>query len=98
MLRPRPAGLPGILLFVLLVGACGPATPETAPRAPAAAQPAAPGGDAATPNRPKESFTFAIPSRSVNYIVPMAAAALGFFDEAGLDVRIEAMQSNLTVA
>jgi NitT/TauT family transport system substrate-binding protein len=62
------------------------------------AQPAVPGGDAAAPSRPKESITFAIPSRSVNYLVPMAAAALGFFDEAGLDVQIEAMQSNLTVA
>jgi NitT/TauT family transport system substrate-binding protein len=99
MRRSGPAGLPGILLLVLLVGACGPAATEPARGAPAAAaaQPA-PGGGAATPERPKESFTFAIPSRSVNYIVPMAAAALGFFDEAGLDVEIQPMQSNLTVA
>jgi NitT/TauT family transport system substrate-binding protein len=41
---------------------------------------------------------FAVPQRSMNYIVPIVAEALGFFDEAGLDVRVEAMQSNLTVA
>jgi ABC-type nitrate/sulfonate/bicarbonate transport system substrate-binding protein len=52
----------------------------------------------AMPSRPKESLTFAIPQRNLNYIVPMAAAALGFFDEAGLDVKVEALAPNLTLA
>jgi len=41
---------------------------------------------------------FSIPSRNLNYIVPMAAKSLGFFDEAGLDLQIEAIAPNLTVA
>jgi NitT/TauT family transport system substrate-binding protein len=50
------------------------------------------------PSRPKESITFAIPQRNLNYIVPMAAVALGFFDEAGVDVKVEALAPNLTLA
>src|SRR5687767_6011820 len=67
----------------------GSATGPAAASAPAAT---------ATPSRPKESLTFAIPQRNLNYIVPMAAAALGFFDEAGLDVKVEALAPNLTLA
>src|SRR5262249_19546406 len=52
----------------------------------------------APPSRPLETFTFAIPNRSLNYIQPIAASRLGFFEEAGLDVQIQPMQANLTVA
>jgi ABC-type nitrate/sulfonate/bicarbonate transport system substrate-binding protein len=41
---------------------------------------------------------FAIPQKSMNYIVPIAAAALGYFDEAGLEFSLQPLQANLTVA
>jgi NitT/TauT family transport system substrate-binding protein len=53
---------------------------------------------ASAPARPKELVNFAIPQKSMNYIVPIAAHRLGYFDEAGFDVDIQSMPSNLTVA
>jgi NitT/TauT family transport system substrate-binding protein len=72
-------------------GAPPPAQASASSNAPAAAA-------TAPPTRAKESITFAIPDQSLNYIVPIAANAKGFFDEAGLSVQIQPMPSNLTVA
>jgi NitT/TauT family transport system substrate-binding protein len=47
---------------------------------------------------PKEPLLFSIPSRNLNYIVPLTAVARGFFAEEGLDLSIEAIAPNLTVA
>ncbi|HZS01406.1 MAG TPA: ABC transporter substrate-binding protein [Chloroflexota bacterium] len=47
---------------------------------------------------PREAIVFGIPQRNLNYIVPMAAKALGYFEQEGLDVDIRELQSNLTIA
>jgi NitT/TauT family transport system substrate-binding protein len=39
-----------------------------------------------------------VPGRSLNYIAPITAHRLGYFDEAGFDVDIQSMPSNLTIA
>ncbi len=76
-----------------------PASPPAEVPAPAGAPaPARPAESAPAPARPKEPIAFAIPQRGVNYVAPLVAAARGYFDEAGLDVKIEALQSNLTIA
>jgi ABC-type nitrate/sulfonate/bicarbonate transport system substrate-binding protein len=102
-----------VLVGLILAGACAGPTSDPPARAPVAAAgaatgPSAPASSAAAasgapspadvPSRPKEPLSFAIPQRGLNYIVPTIAAALGYFDEAGLDVKMEVMVSNLTVA
>jgi len=101
-----------LLLVVGTLGACARPATEAPPAAQARAdgQPAtgvgvpANGAGAASapaasaPSRPRESLTFSIPSLNLNYIVPMTAAALGFFAEEGLDVEILPIAPNLTVA
>jgi NitT/TauT family transport system substrate-binding protein len=52
----------------------------------------------APPSGPKEEIVFGIPQRNLNYIVPMAAKAFGFFDDVGLDVDVRELPSNLTIA
>ncbi len=64
----------------------------------ARAVPAAPAASPPGASQPKEALTFSIPSRNLNYIVPITAAAKGFFAEEGLDVNVEALAPNLTVA
>jgi ABC-type nitrate/sulfonate/bicarbonate transport system substrate-binding protein len=96
------AALVALSTLVLVAGACARPAAE-APANPPAASGTAPGPAAAPaapaqPSRPRETITFAVPQKSLNYIQPIAAAKLGFFDEAGLDVKIEPMQANLTVA
>src|SRR5690348_13322898 len=92
------------LVALLAAGACAGAAgaPPAGPAAPAnggAPRAAAEGGAVAlAPGAapPRVPFTLAVPERNLNYIVPIAAARLGFFDDAGLDVRVEGMPANLS--
>jgi len=101
MKSTRGALLALAALALALAGCARPAT-QAAPvtQQPAAAAPtSAPAtASAATPGRAMMPFTFAVPERNLNYIVPIAAARLGYFDEAGLDVRVEGMPANLSTA
>ncbi len=110
MVARRATVVLALLLLAALVGGCaqssGPTgAPPPAPASPTRAASAAPtNAPAPAPTaapaaaQPKQELLFSIPSRNVNYIVPMTAVARGFFDEAGLDVKIEAIAPNLTVA
>ena len=81
-------------------GGAGPAASAPAPASAGSAPSASAAAPASAPiaSRPKEPLTFSIPSRNLNYIVPLTAAAKGFFAEEGLDLSIEAIAPNLTVA
>jgi NitT/TauT family transport system substrate-binding protein len=91
---------------LLAAGACvgAASAPPAGPTAPAgggAPQAAADGGAAPAPSaapRPRAPFTLAVPERNLNYIVPIATARLGFFDDVGLDVRVDGMPANLISA
>ncbi|HZS00272.1 MAG TPA: ABC transporter substrate-binding protein [Chloroflexota bacterium] len=111
--RATVVGLLAALLATACGGAAPAASPGGASAAPepaaarastgasvSATSPSTAAADAtsAALGRPKEAITFAIPDHSLNYIVPITAAAKGFFNEAGLDVEILPMPSNLTVA
>jgi NitT/TauT family transport system substrate-binding protein len=102
------------LAAVLAIAACAPApsggapaAPAPAPAAPASASASAPSnsppgsagpGATAVPSVPQQSLTLAVPQLGLNYIVPITAIARGFFAEAGLDVQLQPMPSNLTIA
>ncbi|HEY7062710.1 MAG TPA: ABC transporter substrate-binding protein [Chloroflexota bacterium] len=111
MIGSRWLACGALLLAVIL--ACAPAAaPPAAPVASSSASsgsapgatsvpsaaPTTTGPPAAEPSRPKEPLTFSIPSRNLNYIVPMTALDHGFFAEEGLDLDIQAIAPNLTVA
>jgi NitT/TauT family transport system substrate-binding protein len=109
----RRVALFAVVALALGLGACGAPGGTTAAKpqgaatvapaaggAPSGAGAAAPAGASAAPapSRPKEPLTFGIPQRGLNYIVPTVASALGYFDEAGLDVDTQVLVSNLSVA
>jgi NitT/TauT family transport system substrate-binding protein len=76
-----------------------PAAPAAAPaaaQASAAGSAPAPAAPAASP--PQQALTLAVPQLGLNYIVPITAIARGYFAEAGLDVQLQPMPSNLTIA
>jgi ABC-type nitrate/sulfonate/bicarbonate transport system substrate-binding protein len=89
-----------LIALALLVTAC--TRPAEAPVSPSpvsqGSAPPSESGAPTPPSRPRETIVFAIPNRSLNYIQPIVASKLGFFEEAGVDVQVQAMQANLTVA
>ncbi|HLH23054.1 MAG TPA: ABC transporter substrate-binding protein [Chloroflexota bacterium] len=106
----RLAALGSLLGAALVLGCAAPTAPAqsqapggaasaaaaSVPASAASGAPAAPSATAA--GAPKVPLTFSIPSRNLNYIVPLTAVAKGFFAEEGLDLDVEAIAPNLTVA